>query len=171
MQLVIFYLNSILNILFHPFIFLLCIYPSALIISVIHEAGHYMANKVLGLEVSKFSIGGGKRPLFVSGIFEFGLRLDSFVRTANPEKLKEDKNQNIKVSFLMSAGLIMQLLLALIVVFMPANSFTATLALMNIAIFLVNALPITLEKFQTDGGKIFKTIECMIARKRILDVL
>ena len=170
-QIIVFYANCLLNILNNPGMFMLLIFPSALIVSVLHEFGHFVANKVIGLNVSKFSIGGGKKPLFSVGIFDFGLRFDSFVRTENPEILKEDAKQNGKVLLLMSAGLIVQLFVGIAVTYLPVNSFTTAFALMNVSVMLINALPISFKSFTTDGYKICQTVWCMITRQRIMDVL
>lgn len=125
-----------------------------IIITILHEGGHYLMSRRLGLKPDLFKIGVG--PVIIKkGILEVTMfPLSGMVNHPNYQWNKLSQHQQNMIAV---AGPLVNLVVGLITV-----GWLPLFGILSIMVFLGNLIPIQTKRGLTDGGYVFRGVKPLV---------
>lgn len=146
----------------------LLIYLFAMLVSYIHELGHYYFVKKAGLECEELEL--GLLPVLRIKNVKFGIFFGGKTKF-NSDGLLRKEDANMKLLGICLGGIISQSLLELILLPFMANSLVTGLLITNGLLLLVNLIPVKDTRVgASDGAKAILILKAMSKRENVLEM-
>lgn len=145
----------------------LLIFLFAYVACAVHELGHAVCIKLVGLDIEHIKI--GLPTLLKVGKVQFGLLPGGATKPLNQQILENDEHQNSEILLITVGGMLAQLLLNVLLLPFVSNNIVLGFMFTNTLLLLVNLVPIRQKVAGcSDGYKAILIIKAMLKKEKVL---